>query len=250
MAKKTKILLLGGTAEAVDLADRLNEMPALEVISSLAGRTHAPRLPQGKLRQGGFGGTAGLVAYMRSEAIDLLIDATHPFAEMMHSHAVAAAAELGRPALRLHRPAWQREVGDDWYAADDAAEAARLAPELGRRALLATGQKTFDAFAGLASPWFLVRSIEKPDRLPLQNFELHLARGPFSPDEEIALLRAQRIDLVIAKNSGGPGRAKLTAAAQLDLPALIISRPKLPEGYAAIVESADQAIVWLQDVAR
>ena len=54
-----KVLLLGGTGEARELAGLLAEA-GIEVVSSLAGRTTNARLPAGEVRSGGFGGPEGL----------------------------------------------------------------------------------------------------------------------------------------------------------------------------------------------
>lgn len=83
-------LILGGTAEAYGLADALAQRPGMRVISSLAGRTGAPRLPTGEVRIGGFGGAPGLAAYLRGNAIDAVMDCTHPFASRMGWNAVEA----------------------------------------------------------------------------------------------------------------------------------------------------------------
>jgi len=75
-----RVLILGGTGEAAKLATQAVRLQGVEVITSLAGRTRRPMTPSGQVRIGGFGGDAGLVDYMRQQRIDLLIDATHPFA--------------------------------------------------------------------------------------------------------------------------------------------------------------------------
>src|SRR5690606_38441590 len=96
---------MGGTAEARVLADRLVSL-GHDVTSSLAGRTQHPALPAGRIRVGKFGGVPGLVGYLRSTGIEMLVDATHPYAGLISINAVAAAAQTGVPLLRLMRPAW------------------------------------------------------------------------------------------------------------------------------------------------
>src|SRR5579859_5569473 len=174
-----RILILGGTGEARALADALAPRSDLHVITSLAGRTVAPRLPKGELRVGGFGGEAGLAAYIAQQGIDAVIDATHPYAAAISRHAVEAAAIAGRPLLRLERATWTPEPGDHWFVIDSLAGAVELAPRLGSRVFLTIGTKEIAAFAGAQSLWFLVRLVERPDSpLPLPNHDIILGRGP------------------------------------------------------------------------
>ena len=102
-----RVLILGGTGEAAQLAAQAAQLPGVEVITSLAGRTRRPVTPAGRVRIGGFGGDAGLVDYMRAQHIDLLIDATHPFAAHISCNAAHAAYVCGLPRLLLMRPPWE-----------------------------------------------------------------------------------------------------------------------------------------------
>ena len=104
---KKRLLILGGTGDAAELAARVSQIADFEVISSLAGRTQQPLTPKtGTVRIGGFGGAAGLAAFLHCSPIDLLIDATHPFAAQISANAAVAAAECNVPHLMLVRPAW------------------------------------------------------------------------------------------------------------------------------------------------
>jgi precorrin-6A/cobalt-precorrin-6A reductase len=240
-----RLLILGGTGEARQLADALAAREGLTVITSLAGRTVAPLRPAGELRIGGFGGAEGLAEYLRSAQIDLAIDATHPYAAAISRHAVVAAAATGRPLLRLERTAWQAEAGDHWIEVDSLAAAALAAPSLGRRAFLTIGVKELAAFAEVRDLWFLVRLVAPPDEpLPLLSYEILLGRGPFAIGAERELLRAHRIDLIIAKNSGGLAtHGKMVAARELGLPVVLLRRPTLPPAETA--GSIEEAVAWV-----
>jgi precorrin-6A/cobalt-precorrin-6A reductase len=242
---QVRILILGGTGEAVALAEACATRTGVEVISSLAGRTRAPSLPPGEVRSGGFGGAEGLAGFLAERGIDRLIDATHPFAVQIGAHAKAACAATGVPRLRLLRPPWRREPDDRWIEVADLAEAARRLPALGRRAFLTVGQRELDAFAGL-DLWFLVRTIEPAGPLPLRRAHWLEARGPFAVEDEIMLLRAHGIDVLVTKASGGEATyAKLIAARRLGLPVLMVRRPSPPPG--PVVTSVEAALAWLDD---
>lgn len=210
-----RVLILGGTAEARELAAALHDA-GIDVTTSLAGRTEHPRVPAGALRIGGFGGPEGLRAYVAEHAIDVVVDATHPFARRIS----AAAEHAGVPLIRLERAGWEPRPGDRWV--DTLEDAAAECP--GHRVLLTTGHQGIAAFAAVRDAWFLVRAITPPDPLPAHH-ELVLARGPFGLEDERALFERHRIDLLVTKDSGGPA-AKLEAARERGCPVVIVRRPR------------------------
>ncbi|MFD7548172.1 cobalt-precorrin-6A reductase [Streptomyces sp. NPDC059578] len=244
------VLVLGGTAEARRLAALLvGSAPDLRVTSSLAGRVAAPRLPPGEVRIGGFGGTDGLAAWLVRERVDVLVDATHPFAERMSANAVGAAAATGVPLVVLRRPGWRPVDGDDWHPVDSLAGAAALLPTLGARVFLTTGRMGLAAFTGTAELdrlWFLVRSVDPPEPPVPPRMHVLLDRGPFVLDDERALLAAHRVDVLVTKDSGGPATApKLTAAREARVPVVIVRRPPVPAGVP-VVTGPEEAARWVR----
>ncbi|MFR9804543.1 cobalt-precorrin-6A reductase [Pseudonocardia sp. RS010] len=243
-----RLLILGGTSDARALAEllTLTNDRALSVVSSLAGRVRSPRLPPGEVRVGGFGGIAGLVAYLRDEGITRVVDATHPFAAGMTANAAAACARTGVPLTILRRPGWTAQPGDRWHRVASLAEAADILPRLGARVFLTTGRQDLAAFADL-DLWFLVRSVDPPDPPVPRRMRSILARGPFTVDGETALLREHAVDVLVTKDSGGMDTAaKLTAARPLGVPVVMIDRPALPPGVP-VVETPEQAAANLRE---
>ncbi|MCX4579204.1 cobalt-precorrin-6A reductase [Streptomyces sp. NBC_01571] len=229
------VLVLGGTTEARRLAAELAGRPGVRVTTSLAGRVSRPGALEGDVRVGGFGGADGLARWLREQRVDAVVDATHPFATRITENAARAAAATGVPAVVLRRPGWRPGPGDRWHFAASLAEAAALLPPLGRRVFLTTGRLGLAAFAHLDGLHFLARSVEAPEPPLPQDIEVLLARGPFTVDDEWTLLRAHRIDVLVTKDSGGEATAaKLTAARALGLTVVVVSRPPLPDGVAAV----------------
>ncbi len=233
------ILILGGTTEARELAALLAARPDLRVTTSLAGRVSRPGTVEGDVRIGGFGGAEGLADWLRAEHVDHLVDATHPFAESITANAVRAARSAAVQALVLRRPGWQSGPGDRWHDVASLDEAAALLPSLGRRVFLTTGRLGLAAFAHLSDLHFVARSVEPPEPPMPRHTEVLLARGPFTPSDESALLIDHRIDVLVTKDSGGTATsAKLTAARALALPVVVVRRPALPEGVDAVPDVA------------
>ena len=136
-----RLLILGGTGDAVELAAQAMSLPGLEVITSLAGRTSAPKKLVGAVRIGGFGGEVGLVEYLQTAQIDLVIDATHPFAAQMSWHVAGAAARVGIPWLMLVRPGWERLPVDDWIEVESIEVAVTAIPASAQRIFLTIGRQ-------------------------------------------------------------------------------------------------------------
>jgi precorrin-6A/cobalt-precorrin-6A reductase len=242
------ILVLGGTAEARELADALTTA-GVPVISSLAGRVSRPRLPAGAVRVGGFGGPEALARWLSEHDVVAVIDATHPFAERISASAAAACPRAGVPLLCLQRPGWCEGRGDDWHWAADLGAAAEAIGSLGKRVLLTTGRQGLAAFAGVQDAWFLVRCVEQPDPPLPASHRLLLDRGPYTVEGELALVDEHHIDLVVSKDSGGTHtEAKLEAARRRGLPVIIVQRP--PRPAVATVSTVADALAWSRERAH
>jgi len=242
------ILILGGTAEARELAAALHG-DGVAVTSSLAGRVQNPRRPEGAVRVGGFGGPDALAQWLREHAVAAVVDATHPFAVRISASVAQACPAAGVPLLRLERPGWTERPGDRWERVRNLQEAAARVAAVGERVLLTTGRQGLEAFAPIAQAWFLVRCVDPP-QVPLPpRHELLLDRGPYTLAGELALIDRYAIDLLVTKDSGGRlTEAKLDAARARALPVIVVARP--PRGEVPTVGSVAAALRWARGHAQ
>lgn len=240
-----RLLILGGTTEASALARNVVGWADLDPILSLAGRTQNPVEPPIPFRTGGFGGVDGLKSYLTDEKIDVVVDATHPFAAQMSAHAAQACRDLNLPLALFTRAAWRPVPGDRWLPVADMAEATKALGDDPRRAFLTVGGLQLAAFATAPQHHYLVRTIDPPEAVAaLPDHRLILARGPFAVDDEITLMRDERIDVLVTKNSGGKATAaKLAAARTLDIEVIMVERPKAEDVLA--FEKLDAVMAWV-----
>jgi precorrin-6A/cobalt-precorrin-6A reductase len=244
-----RVLILGGTTEASALARQIADDARLAPLLSLAGRTMNPRPQPIPVRSGGFGGAEGLMRFLRDAAIDAVVDATHPYADRMSAHAVAACSETGVPLASVVRPEWPRHADDRWQIVGDTEAAARALGDAPRRVFLSVGRQDLHVFAGAPQHRYLARLIERPEQATLPpDLRLLQARGPFDRAGEERLLRDEQIDVVVSKNAGGAATyAKIEAARALGLPVIMIARPHKAVGV--VMADVEAGIAWLHGIA-
>ena len=219
-----RILLLGGVTEALAIA----RTQGPQHVYSLAGVGRVPGDLGCEVRVGGYGGAEGLAQYIREQRIDLLLDATHPYAAQISQNAALAAAASGIPCWALRRPAWVAQTGDDWREVAHWRELIEaLAPF--QRPLFTLGREPLEHLHEIPPEQFW--TLRALDAYPgTARCEVIGARGPFLIDDERKLFAQRRIDVLISKNSGSSAtEPKLEVARERGVPVLILKRPVLAQ---------------------
>lgn len=218
-----RLLLLGGVTEALAIARTLGP----QHIYSLAGVGRVPTDLNCQVRVGGYGGAEGLTQFIKDHGIDLLLDATHPYAAQISQNAATAAQQSGIPCWALRRPAWQAQAGDDWREVSDWADLTEALKPF-KRPLFTLGREPLQHLDEIPSEQFwTLRALEVyPGN---ERCEVIGARGPFFIEDERALFERRQIDVLISKNSGSSAtEPKLEVAREHRVPVLILKRPELP----------------------
>lgn len=244
--KRLRLLVLGGTTEASSLARRLAGNPGVDALLSLAGATAHPAPAPIPQRIGGFGGVAGLADFLRAEKIGAVVDATHPFAARMSANAVEACRLTATPLIVFTRSPWARRPGDRWTEVatmDAAVESLGTARET---VFLTQGRLQLAAFARAPQHHYIVRAIDRPAEIDaLPDCRLVLARGPFALADELQLMRTEKVETLVTKNSGGRATyPKIEAARELGVAVVMVERPPAPT--AETLYDLDAVMSWIR----
>jgi precorrin-6A/cobalt-precorrin-6A reductase len=243
-----RLLILGGTGEAANLAETAQTQFSgrLGVIYSMAGRTKPIRDFVTAVKVGGFGGGMGLADYIISENIKILIDATHPFAKNISANAYDACLSTDTARLSLTRPPWDLPPGTKFIEADDMKHAALILSGFAKKVLVTTGQGNLNELKKLTDIRFFIRVMGKAsEKATQENYTFIDGFPPFSLDEELALIEKYDIDSLLTKQSGGAATVnKIIAAIRRRIPIVLIRRP--PPEPGEHVESVKDALMWLE----
>ena len=219
-----RILLLGGVTEALAIARTLGP----QHVYSLAGVGRVPTDLTCEVRVGGYGGAEGLAQYIREQRIDMLLDATHPYAAKISHNAALAAAASGIPCWALRRQAWVAQTGDDWREVADWSELVEALATF-QRPLFTLGREPLEHLHEIPPEQFwTLRALDvHPGN---ERCEVIGARGPFLINDERELFERKQIDVLISKNSGSSAtEPKLQVARERAVPVLILKRPTLAQ---------------------
>ncbi|WP_299789133.1 precorrin-6A/cobalt-precorrin-6A reductase [uncultured Marivita sp.] len=230
-AEHAPIAILGGSAEARVLAERLGNR----------ARLWLPRTDR----------VSGQRASRLRDVRDLLtgasaiIIAPHP-CDVDTLRLGAQLAKLSDlPKLTLSRPAWRPTRLDRWVTVRSAKEAAAVIPA-GARVLVTLGRPALRDLRAMRNAHLFVRQLNiHSEAFSLKHGRYLHGVAPFTIAQEIALMRTFRIDAVLTRNAGGPGGwPKIAAARALGLPVYMVARPRVDTGPVAT--SVEAALDWLE----
>ncbi len=247
--------VFSGTSDGNALANELAQQGYPVVVSAATeygGEVAAQHCSGVSVWAGHQGVEAQRQALSQNQA-RVIVDATHPYANLISEQLMGLSQSLNIPYLRFERPSSFET--DSGVECDSTEQAAEQAIAIGRRIFLTTGSKdlaTFLQAPGAAEREWFVRVTPEPEfiqraiDLGVPRSHICAMQGPFSQAFNEALWRDLKIDCVITKDSGYAGgyQAKVAATQALNLPLLVIKRPKLEYPFAT--SSFDAALSQLQ----
>lgn len=190
---------------------------------------------------------------LREEHFNFLVDASHPYAKNISTNAIAAAQAAQIIYIRYERA----EVEFDYekiFHVDSYEEAAIKAAELGKNIFLTTGSRNLKIFVDLLPDCNLTARIlptaevlKQCEALGLTPKQIIAIQGPFSVELNVELFKHAKAEVIVTKNSGQIGGAdtKLEAAKNLNLPVVMINRPKI--NYPNVAKTFDDVLKFLEE---
>lgn len=178
---------------------------------------------------------AELAKYLDAHSIEAVIDASHPYAANVSHNALAVCRQKKIPCIRYERG--ENELTyDKIYHVNNYEAAADLAASLGRNIFLTTGSRTLSIFVERLKGCNVIARVlptasvlAECERLGLSPNRIVAMLGPFSRELNVELFKHCRAEVIVTKDSGSVGgvEEKIEAAAELNLPVVMIDRPKI-----------------------
>ena len=187
-----------------------------------------------------------IIELLRKNRFDLVIDATHPYAQSITRSIGSACEETQTEYLRLLRGA--SAIPADGVYVPDVSAAVEFLNTTEGNLLLTTGSKelaAFSALTGFAERAYarvlpMESSLESCRSAGLKPAHIIAMQGPFSQEMNEALLRFTKAKWLVTKDGGNVGGfdEKAAAAGKMGVQLVVIGRPPQREGldFSQVVE--------------
>ena len=245
-AENGQILIFGGTTEGRRAAELLlgKGVPCTVSVATQYGEEVLQPHPLMTIHTGRLD-RSGMARMMREERYLCVIDATHPYAQIVSGEIEAACGETGLPYLRLIReetgtgnPARTSGDGTCVYVRDVAQAGAFLASVPGR-ILVTTGSKELVQFAkALGDPSRITarvlpaqESLHACTEAGLAGKQIIAMQGPFDTEMNRAQICYAGASWILTKETGAAGGypEKIEAARMCGIRAVVIRKPSEQE---------------------
>lgn len=257
-----KIFLLGGTKDSINIIEFIKNNYDAFILTTTTTE-YGARLAQ----EGGSDDTiacplpkAEIIQIIKNQNFEILIDATHPFAEHITQTSASVASELKIPYIRFERPITNLENIDTSriHYVKSFDEAGKLIANDFQQAnvLHFAGSNTMEDILKYVSPkQFYPRilkvpsSLEKCEKLNIDETHIIPMTGAASCEENIELIEKYDASVMITKESGEIGGVidKIDAANEKDISIIMIQRPEIKKiNKNDIVSNLDELDVKLK----
>lgn len=196
---------------------------------------------------------AALTEILTAGNFNALVDASHPYAVNASKTALDACNSINLPYVRFEREMGEYERLSGCYHVADYEQAAIKAAELGKNIFLTTGSRNLKIFVERLKNCNITARIlptaevlAQCEKLGLTPKQIIAMQGPFSTEMNIEMFKHAQAEVIVTKDSGKIGGAdtKIAAAQILNLPVVVIDRPKI--FYPNVAATFDEVLNFLK----
>ena len=214
------VLVFGGTTEGRKAIETLEDSGNTFYYSTKTGEQDVP-LHHGVAVSGAMDATA-MITFCQEHNIKLLVDASHPFAEVLHQTVAEVAEKLHLPAIRFERIFPPREEDITWI--DDYSDL--YSKVHGGTLLATTGVQSISKLKPLEA-----QGVRVIYRILNRESSIKLAHQQGATDEQLCFYpNTADADAILMKESGLSGGflEKVEEARKLGMQMYAIKRPETP----------------------
>ncbi len=243
MMKRVRYIVFAGTSEGRELAEYLDKMkiPACVCVATEYGEELMDQTPYIDVRSGRMDAD-GMEKLIRELSPQAVVDATHPYADVVTKNIRSACKTAQVEYLRLLRAPSDLEKLSGIMTFPDCLSAAKWLNGQSGNVFLTTGMKELPVFAGavrdrerLYARVLLQENIfDEMERSGLSKKQMICMQGPFTRDLNAAMLKQVKASFLVTKESGTAGGflEKVEAARDAGAVCVVIRRPEAEEGYS------------------
>ena len=230
------ILLLGGTIDSREIARELkkNKIGFITTTVSDYGKLLAEEYSDNVIKE--ILDKEKLITFIKEKNIQIIIDATHPFAKNISENALFASKETNTRYLRYERQEIKLKNNQNIFLVDNLKEASEKANEYGENILLTIGSRGLGEFKEVIENKNVyarvlpdINSIKACEEAGINTGNIIAMQGPFSTELNKLLISEKNIDLLVTKESGKAGglEEKLSSVTETGINIIVIKRPDL-----------------------
>ena len=239
-----RIILLGGTKDSINIIEHIKDNYESYILTTTTTEYGAKLA-----REGGSDETIAkplpkeeIIKIIKENNFDILIDATHPFAEHITQTSISIANELKIPYIRFERPTTNFENIDTSHihfvnSFDEAGKLIESEFSNGNVLHFAGANTMKDIVKYVSTQRFYPRilkvesSLKKCEELNIDSTHIIPMTGAASCEENIKLIEKYDACVMITKESGEIGGVidKIDAANEKDIAVIMIIRPEIKE---------------------
>lgn len=237
-----EILIFAGTTEGRELSEYLAVAGIAHTlcVATEYGEIVLKEHPLVKVHKGRMN-QEEIEVYIKAGNFGAVVDATHPYAEVVTQNIKNAMQDMDIPYLRLKRESNVTSSYEKIHYFKDSVSCAKALEKTDGNILLTTGSKELSVFAKFIDrkERLYVRVLPGIESLQLcmdcgiAGKQILALQGPFTTQMNEAMFRQYQIKCLVTKESGNAGgyQEKLDAAQNLGIPVFTIGCPVEQEGY-------------------